>query len=108
MLSMFILPCIMRPLDFLANIKSYTFGFLSYLVMMPVFTNLFQIYALCNLHDVSWGNRPTSTGQEAFSANRNSQLKAEGDYKAYRANFVLFWLLCNAAYYVGIQQAFEA
>ena len=68
MLSVYVLPMVMRPLDFLTNIKNYTLGFISYLAMMPVFTNVFQIYAMCNLHDVSWGNRPTSTGQEAFTA----------------------------------------
>jgi len=62
MLSVYLLPCVMRPLDYLSNFKNYTLGFISYMLMMPVFTNVFQIYAMCNLHDVSWGNRPTSTG----------------------------------------------
>ena len=62
MLSIYVLPCVMRPLDFLANFKNYTLGFTAYMLMMPVFTNVFQIYAMSNLHDVSWGNRPTSTG----------------------------------------------
>ena len=102
MLSMYILPMIMRPLDFLQNFKSYTMGFLSYMVMMPVFTNIFQIYAMCNLHDVSWGNRPTSTGQEAFSANKQQQANSENDYKVYRTNFVMLWLLGNVVYYIAI------
>jgi len=70
MLTTYLIPFVMRPLDFLQNFKNYTLGFLSYMLMMPVFTNVFQIYAMCNLHDVSWGNRPTSTGQEAFTANK--------------------------------------
>ena len=70
MLSIYCMPIIMRPLDFLTNFKNYTAGFISYMLMMPVFTNVLQIYAMCNLHDVSWGNRPTSTGAEAFSAKR--------------------------------------
>jgi len=102
MLSVYFLPCIMRPLDYLANIRHYTCGFVSYILMMPVFTNTFVIYAMCNLHDVSWGNRPTSTGQEAFSASKNVQANSEADYKVYRTNFVLLWILCNALYYVAI------
>lgn len=70
MLSMYILPMVMRPIDFLQNFSKYMLGFVSYLLLMPVFTNVFQIYAMCNLHDVSWGNRPASTGQEAFTANK--------------------------------------
>jgi len=92
----------MRPLDYLSNFKNYTLGFISYMLMMPVFTNVFQIYAMCNLHDVSWGNRPTSTGQEAFSANKADMVKSENDYKVYRTNFVLIWLMANVAYYIMI------
>ena len=41
MLSVYLLPCIMRPFDFLTNFKNYTLGFISYMLMMPVFTNVF-------------------------------------------------------------------
>jgi len=108
MLSMYILPMLMRPLDFLSNFKNYTLGFCSYMLMMPVFTNVFQIYAMCNLHDVSWGNRPTSTGQEAFSANKQQQVNSENDYKVYRTNFVLIWLLGNVAYYIAIIEVVDS
>ena len=57
---------------------------------------------MCNLHDVSWGNRPTSTGQEAFTANKKAQEKSESDYKTFRTNFVLCWLSANVAYYIII------
>ena len=71
---------------------------------MPMFTNVFQIYAMCNMHDVSWGNRPSSTGTEAFTGDRNNQAKLEGDYKVFRTNFVLFWLIANIVYYIMIMQ----
>jgi len=102
MLTVYMLPFVMRPLDFLSNFKSYVLGFTAYMLMMPVFTNVFQIYAMCNLHDVSWGNRPTSTGQEAFTDNKNDKAKAEGDYKVFRTNFVLCWLAFNVGYYIMI------
>ena len=66
---------IMRPVDFISNAGPYVIGFLTYLVMLPVFGIVFQVYAMSNLHDVSWGNRPT-TGEEAFSANKNDQKKS--------------------------------
>ena len=59
-LIFYVLPFFMRPLDFLFNFKKYCVGFLCYMLLLPVFTFMFQIYAICNLHDVSWGNRPTS------------------------------------------------
>jgi cellulose synthase/poly-beta-1,6-N-acetylglucosamine synthase-like glycosyltransferase len=40
----------------------YIIGFICYMMMLPVFSNVFQIYAMSNLHDISWGNRPASTG----------------------------------------------
>merc|ERR1712003_422305 len=40
MLSIYLLPMVMRPLDFIMNFKEYTMGFISYMLMMPVFTNV--------------------------------------------------------------------
>lgn len=108
MLSVYMLPMLMRPLDTIANFKSYMCGFFAYIVMLPIFTNVFQIYSMCNLHDVSWGNRPTSTGQEAFSDAKKEQEKAEGDYKVFRTNFVMFWLAANIGYYILIVELVQA
>ena len=102
MLGVYMLPMIMRPVDFLANIKNYIFGFVCYFLMLPLFTNIFQTYSMANLHDVSWGNRPSSTGQEAFTANKANQDKLKGDYMVFRTNFVVIWLAVNAAYYIMI------
>ena len=104
MLSSYILPCIMRPIDFFQNIKKYTFGFCCYLVLTPLFNSMFPIYSMCNLHDVSWGNRPTSTGTEAFSAQKKTQEELASDYKVFRTYFVFFWLVANACYYIMIVQ----
>jgi cellulose synthase/poly-beta-1,6-N-acetylglucosamine synthase-like glycosyltransferase len=59
MMGVFLVPIILRPLDFLMKFQHYILGLLSYLFMMPTFINVMQIYAMCNLHDISWGNRPT-------------------------------------------------
>lgn len=104
MLSVYMLPFIMRPIDFIKNAKKYIIGFISYMFLMPMFTNIFQIYAMCNLHDISWGNRPTSTGAEAFTANKSNQAKITGDYAVFRTNFVLMWLGVNIVYFIMISQ----
>ena len=72
MLSIYLVPFIMRPIDFLSNMGGYIVGLLSYIMLIPMFVNVFSIYAFSNLHDVSWGNRPstTGTGTEAFSASK--------------------------------------
>ena len=102
MLVVYILPFIMRPMDFMQNAKKYILGFMAYMLLMPMFTNIFQIYAMCNLHDISWGNRPSSTGTENITANKKDQANIEADYKVFRTNFVLFWLAGNIIYYIMI------
>ena len=37
-------------------------GLISYLFLAPTYVNLFVIYAFANIHDVSWGNRPSTQG----------------------------------------------
>ena len=62
MLSIYLIPMILRPLDFIFNFRQYVLGLLAYIVMLPVFINIMQVYSMSNLHDVSWGNRPTVSG----------------------------------------------
>jgi len=73
MMGVFLIPIIMRPLDFLMNVRNYLLGLFSYLFMMPTFINIMQIYAMCNLHDISWGNRPATQGVEAVTFNVQAQ-----------------------------------
>ena len=74
MLSIYLVPFLLRPIDCLENFKGYIVGLVSYLILIPMFTNVFTIYAMANLHDISWGNRPTTTGgAEAFSGSANKQ-----------------------------------
>ncbi len=82
MLSIYAIPMLFRPLDFLSNMGGYIIGLFAYILLIPMFVNVFSIYAFSNLHDVSWGNRPTTTGTgtEAFSANKAVQLKTEHSY----------------------------
>ena len=60
MLTIYLVPMLFRPIDFLENFSGYMLGLLTYLVMIPLFTNIFSIYAMSNLHDISWGNRPAT------------------------------------------------
>jgi len=82
MLSIYVVPMILRPVDFLSNLGGYIVGLFTYILLIPMYINVFSIYAFCNLHDVSWGNRPTTTttGTEAFSANKQVQMQTEHNY----------------------------
>jgi hypothetical protein len=58
---------------------------------------------MCNLHDISWGNRPAdTTGAETFTANKKKQETIKGDYAVFRTNFVFFWMIMNGIYVVFI------
>ena len=73
MLGLYFVPIVLRLCNFCNKFCGYIFGFIAYLLLIPMFTNMFQIYAMSNLHDLSWGNRPPSSnasGAEVFSANR--------------------------------------
>ena len=103
MLGVYAIPMLLRPIDWLENFRGYMVGLLMYLCLIPMFTNVFQIYAMSNLHDVSWGNRPsTSSGTEAFSANAKKQQETLDDYKTFRANFLFLWLCGNGAYFLAV------
>ena len=74
--------------------------------MLPTFINVMQIYGMCNLHDISWGNRPTvaagQSGTNAFSENAKKQENLKKDYEVYRVNFFTFWIIINFTYIIVI------
>ena len=99
MLSIYLIPFLLRPMDFLANIKSYLVGLVSYFAILPLFINIMQIYSMCNLHDISWGNRPSVTsGTNMLSINAKKQQELKANYMVFRINFLAFWLLCNVLF----------
>lgn len=61
MLSVYFVPFFLRPIDFLFNFCGYILGMFTYILMLPTFITIMQIYSMSNLHDISWGNRPTAT-----------------------------------------------
>jgi len=61
-------PFILRPKDFIFNFQQYLVGLASYLILFPVFKNVIQVYSICNLHDISWGNGSSvGTGTNALT-----------------------------------------
>ncbi|GAA6023086.1 hypothetical protein JCM10207_007714 [Rhodosporidiobolus poonsookiae] len=43
-------------------------SFYWYLLLAPSFTNIINVYAFCNINDVSWGNRPEEAPKEVKAA----------------------------------------
>ena len=81
MIGVYLIPMIFRPLDFVLNFVRYIVGLFAYLFMLPSFSVFMRIYAMCHLHDISWGNRPSSSnGVEAMTHNRKRQEELRLEY----------------------------
>jgi len=59
--------------------------------LSPTYVNVFTIFAISNIHDVSWGSRPS--GQD--SQMKAAEAKKEDNYKNFRSNFLCFWIVWN-------------
>ena len=77
-------------LNFGTSLKPVLKGVLSYIFMTGSYVNIFLIYSICNIHDVSWGNRP-----DQMTADEKALVD---DYKNERTRWVLVWIVMNASF----------
>ena len=82
---------------------------LPYLFALPSFVNIFQIYSMSNLHDVSWGTRPQGTVENApqnygtkstapsnnYQNLENIEEMQKGNQKNFMLKTVVLWLCSN-------------
>jgi chitin synthase len=52
---------------------------MQYLLMLPTWINIFQVYAFANLHDFSWGTKGENLGSLPYHSTRNSTIKRNGE-----------------------------
>jgi chitin synthase len=91
-LGVYLAPIFLRPLDFIKYFIHYVLGLISYLYMVPTFVNVFTVYAFCNLHDISWGNRPA---HEVNSSSSAMQEKLKIEYEVFRSYVLYVWFSAN-------------
>ena len=104
MLGLYLLPMILRPLDFIMNFFKYTIGMICYILMMPTFVNVLQIFAICNLNDITWGNRPVvDYSKTALKEEIERKKKVNQGYQSYRNTFLSIWVIFNAVLIAGIE-----
>lgn len=72
------------------NLKRVVLRSLQFLLMTPIYVNIFQIYAICNIHDCTWGNRPDNLTEE-------EKAKRE-EFEYYRTKWVIIWIVSNLTY----------
>jgi cellulose synthase/poly-beta-1,6-N-acetylglucosamine synthase-like glycosyltransferase len=56
----FLPPLLYQPGEFLATILRQLLAIASYILCMPLYIIVFQVYSYANIHDVTWGNRDVS------------------------------------------------
>lgn len=86
----YILPVLLhsRQISFL----KFIVGTSALMFLTPTFINVFVVYAISNLHDVSWGNRPSNAGLSKEEQN------LKDNYEIFRSKSLLIWLIFNTAF----------
>ena len=103
-LASYIMPFVLRPIDFLKNAHHYVIGLICYILLLPFFSNIMQIYSMCNLHDVSWGNRPTIKAGDAKSAEQIKADRLKASYISFKYKFLVVWIILNIGYAVLVER----
>ena len=65
--------------------------------LAPTYVNILTIYAISNIHDVSWGSRPDNKDKKVEARFAKMEKKREINYKNYRSNFLIIWIMVNFA-----------
>ena len=63
--------------------------------LAPTYINILTIYAISNIHDVSWGSRSDTNGKKIDARFVKAEKEREVNYKNYRSNFLIIWLIIN-------------
>lgn len=74
-------------------------GILYCIYLAPTYINLITIYAMSNIHDVSWGSRAT-VDNPTFKATEKLRSIL---YRNYRSTFLILWVTINIIVGYGIQ-----
>ena len=70
-------------------------GFVYIIYLAPTYINILSIYAISNIHNVTWGSRPSVVDAKSQSKFQKIEKKLEINYKNFRSNFLIFWLILN-------------
>lgn len=79
------------------KITDFIKGVIYSIFMAPTFINLITLYSICNLHDVSWGSRPSGKVSKGPSKREKNM---EASYKNTRSYVLViyFWLNVGAGF----------
>jgi len=74
-------------------------GILYVTYLSPTYVNIFTMYSISNIHDVSWGSRPSTSQDQDISGKakilKEVERKKDVMYRDFRAKFLIFWCATN-------------
>lgn len=79
------------------KVADFCKGVVYAIYLSPTYVNIFTIFAISNIHDVSWGSRPATTSAKVKAA----AARKDDMYKNYRSTFLIVWVAIN----VGVGSA---
>ena len=90
-----------KKLKFWAFVK----GLVYVTYLSPTYINIFTIFSISNIHDVTWGSRPTGeSSRTAIETEKKKQIL----YKDFRSQFLVFWCFINGVVGYGISYLYES
>lgn len=89
---------IIFTLNTLCHCAAFTIlkGVLHFIILSPSYVNILLIYAICNIHDCTWGNRPDQQTDDEKATVES--------FEKFRTRWAVIWVLSNTAfgYYLNI------
>jgi hypothetical protein len=71
--------------------------------LSPTYINILTIYAISNIHDVSWGSRVTTVNDDKEEKQFAAVNRIKGTlYRNFRSNFLVFWMIVNIGVGYGL------
>jgi cellulose synthase/poly-beta-1,6-N-acetylglucosamine synthase-like glycosyltransferase len=79
---------------------SMVLGWFVYMFVVPLYSIIFVMFAYCNVHDLSWGNRE----EAAMASDAQSKAKKQNEYKVFRSVLLIAWVATNVGIYILIRK----
>lgn len=77
------------------KVADFLKGTLYMIFLSPTYVNIITVFAIANIHDVSWGSRPAGNDNNKLSIAAATEKKKGVIYRNFRSNFLIIWLLLN-------------
>ena len=64
--------------------------------LAPTYVNIITIYAIANIHDITWGSRPSAIERHREEQFEKIEREKDLKYRNFRSKFLTIWVLINA------------